>query len=185
MTTDEKNQMPDEPSDVESGAAELEAAKAEAADWRDKYLRKVAEFDNFRKRSRQELGSLRDMVGEEVIASLLPVMDDFDRLMQNAVSSDDPYHRAAEMIYGKLQSFLEARGVTKFECVGKPFDPDLHNAMMMQPTADFPGGTVLAVMNPGYKMGERVIRHAQVIVSSEPELEAGAEDDSNDDRTRA
>jgi molecular chaperone GrpE len=177
MNTDDKNQTPDEQNTVDSNAAELEVAKAEAADWRDKYLRKLAEFDNFRKRSRQELGGLRDLISEEVIGSMLPIVDDFDRLMQNPGKADDQYRRAVEMIYGKLKVFLDAHGVAKFECVGKPFDPDLHNAMLMQPTPDFPAGTVLAVMTPGYKIGERVIRHAQVIVSAEPELEAGSDED--------
>ncbi|HEY3294940.1 MAG TPA: nucleotide exchange factor GrpE [bacterium] len=179
MSTDDKNQTPEEQNTLDNGAAELEVAKAEAADWRDKYLRKLAEFDNFRKRSRQELSSVRDLVGEELIVSLLPAIDDFDRLLQNPSISEEQYRRAVDMIYGKLRSYLDARGITKFECVGQPFDPALHDAMLMQPTPDFPAGTVLAVMTPGYKLGDRVIRHAQVIVSAEPALTAGADDGSS------
>lgn len=175
MNTEDKNPVPEEQNAVDTNAVELEAAKAEAADWRDKYLRKLAEFDNFRKRSRQELGSLRELVGEELLLSLLPVMDDFDRLMQNTVSTDEHHRRAVEMIYGKLKAFLESRGMAKFDAVGKPFDPALHDAMLTQPTPDFPAGTVLTVITPGYKMGERVIRHAQVIVSAEAEPDAGTE----------
>jgi len=176
MATDDQNQIPEEENGIEQ-SPEAEAAKAEAADWRDKYLRKLAEFDNYRKRARQEQASAREYITEDVLQALLPVTDDFDRLMQNAqANSEDPYHRAVEMVYGKLKGYLDARGVKMFDSLGKPFDPELHNAVLMQPTPDFPSGTVLAVITPGYKMGDRVIRHAQVVVSSEPELEEGKGD---------
>jgi molecular chaperone GrpE len=181
MTTEENDQTPEDEG-IEKGT-EAEVAKAEAADWRDKYLRKLAEFDNYRKRARQELASSRDYVTEDVIQSLLPVIDDFDRLMENAPVSDEQYHRAVEMIYGKLKAYLDSRGVKKFESMGKPFDPELHDAVLMQPTPDFPAGTVLAVITPGYRMGERVIRHAQVVVSAEPELEEGKSDSTAKDNT--
>jgi len=174
MNSEDKDQTPEAEGAIDAAANELQVAKAEAADWRDKYLRKLAEFDNFRKRSRQELSSLRDLLAEELMVSLLPVVDDFDRLIHNVANTDnDQYHRGVELIYGKLNTFLESRGVAKFDCVGKPFDPSLHEAMLMQPTPDFPSGTVLAEMIPGYKLGERVIRHAQVIVSAELESKAG------------
>jgi molecular chaperone GrpE len=182
MNSDDTSQVPEEEKNESAldAGSELEIAKAEASDWRDKYLRKLAEFDNFRKRSRQELASLRDMAAEDIILSVLPIVDDFDRLLKSTDhSADDPYDRAVEMIYGKVKTFLDSRGVVKFECVGKPFDPALHDAMLMQPTPDFPAGTVLAVMTPGYKMGDRVIRHAQVIVSGEPERESGTDNSAN------
>ena len=81
MDPENKEQIPESQGEVDSTPSELEIAKAEAADWRDKYLRKLAEFDNFRKRSRQELSGLRDLLSEDLIVSLLPVVDDFDRLI--------------------------------------------------------------------------------------------------------
>lgn len=158
-------------------AAELEQARAQAADWQDKYLRKLAEFDNFRKRTRQEQEMLRQMMVENVIAGLLPVMDDFDRMLAAPGNREDPLRKGAELIRDKLRAFFESYEVKKIECVGQVFNPDEHDALMTQPTPGFPAGTVLAVITPGYRMGERVIRHAQVVVSSEPEPEEEAGSD--------
>jgi molecular chaperone GrpE len=152
-------------------ASELDQARAQAAEWQDKYLRKLAEFDNFRKRTRQEQEMLREMVVENVISGLLPVMDDFDRMLSAPGNSDDPLRKGVELIRDKLRAFLESYDVKKIECGGKPFNHDEHDALMTQPTPGFPPGTVMAVIAPGYRMGERVIRHAQVVVSAEPEPE--------------
>jgi molecular chaperone GrpE len=148
---------------------ELERSRTEAAAWQDKYLRKLAEFDNARKRMRQESELLRQVVTESVLLPLLPVMDDFDRMLENPAENDDPFRRGAELIRDKLRAFLESYRVEKFECVGKPFDPELHDALMTRPTAGFPAGTVLHVITPGYRIGDRILRHAQVVVSAEPE----------------
>ena len=112
---------------------------------------------------------LGQMVAESLIASLLPVMDDFDRMLSGIGDQDDPYRKGMEMIRNKLWMFFDSRGVAKCDCVGKPFDPNEHDALMMKATPDFPPGVVLEVITPGYKMGDRVIRHAQVIVSAEAE----------------
>jgi molecular chaperone GrpE len=157
--------------------AEIEQARAQAAEWQDKYLRKLAEFDNFRKRTRQEQEMLRQMVVENVIAGLLPVMDDFDRMLDSPGDAEEPLRKGAGLVRDKLRAFLESYEVKKIECVGHIFNPDEHDALMTQPTPGFPAGTVLTVITPGYRMGERVIRHAQVVVSSEPE----AEEDSGGD----
>ncbi len=175
--TDEINSEPQAPETVAEERSELEIAQGAAADWQDKYLRKAAEFDNYRKRTRLESEMLGQMVAESLIASLLPVMDDFDRMLSGINDQDDPYRKGMEMIRNKLWTFFESRGVAKCDCVGQPFDPNEHDALLMKPTPDFPAGTILEVITPGYRMGERVIRHAQVIVSAEAE----AEDDSNDE----
>ncbi|MBU0508278.1 nucleotide exchange factor GrpE [bacterium] len=157
---------------------EVERLRSEAADWQDKYLRKLAEFDNYRKRTRQESEMLGQLIAESIVASLLPIMDDFDRVIAGIPDPDSPYRKGVEMIRDKLRAFFDARGVSKCECVGRPFDPEEHDALMTQPTPDFPPGTVLNVITPGYRMGERVIRHAQVVVSAEAEIESPKDDDS-------
>jgi molecular chaperone GrpE len=155
------------------GAAELEAQieqlKADAAQWQDKYLRKLAEFDNYRKRTRSETESLRQYITESLIVSLLPIMDDFERALSHVEDSDNPLRKGIDMVREKLRVFFDANGAVQFDCIGKPFNPDEHDALMMKPTPDFPAGTVLNVITPGYRMGERVIRHAQVVVSAEAE----------------
>jgi molecular chaperone GrpE len=157
----------------ESAAVELQAEvqklREEAAQWQDKYLRKLAEFDNYRKRTRQESEMLRHIVAESLIVGLLPIVDDFDRMLAGSPPTDDPLRKGVELIGGKLHAFLDAQQVTKFDAVGAIFDPQQHDALFVQPTPDFPPGTVLNVIVPGYRMGDRVIRHAQVAVSAEPE----------------
>lgn len=158
-------------------ASELDQTRAQTAEWQDKYLRKLAEFDNFRKRTRQEQEMLRQFVAESVILGLLPVMDDFERMLFVPGDADDPLRKGVELIYGKLRAFFESYDVKKIECVGQVFNPDEHDALMTQPTPGFPAGTVLSVITPGYRMGDRVIRHAQVVVSSEPEPDEEAGSD--------
>ncbi len=139
----------------------------ESENWKEKYLRKMAEFDNFRRRTRLEQEQSRAYVTESVVTGLLPVLDDFDRMLIGMAESNDPYRKAVEMIFGKLRLYLQSFGVERFESIGKPFNPAEHEALSAQPTADFPPGTVINVIAPGYKMNDRVLRHAQVVVSSE------------------
>lgn len=147
---------------------DLEQARGAAAEWRDKYVRTLAEFDNFRKRTRAELENVRQSVAESVLTNLLTVYDDMNRMLEAPETDDGSSRRGMELIQQKFKTFLEGRGITKLECRGQEFNPDEHDAIMMQPRAGFPAGVVLEEVTPGYKLGDRVIRHAQVIVSSEP-----------------
>ena len=144
---------------------DVDLARAEANEWREKYLRLLAEFDNFRKRVRQDTEMQRSFAAESLILGLLPIIDDLDRMLATSADADDPYRRGAELIREKLHSFLKSRGVQVVESLGAPFDPEVHDALLMRPTNDFPAGTVLEVIVPGYRLGDRMIRHAQVVVS--------------------
>lgn len=146
---------------------ELELARREAAEWRDKYVRTLAEFDNFRKRTRAELESVRESVAENVLLNLLTVYDDMNRMLETQAADESSSRRGMELIQQKFKSFLDARGITKLECRGQEFNPEQHDAILLQPKAGFPAGVILEEVTPGYKLGERVIRHAQVIVSAE------------------
>ena len=146
-------------------AAELDIAKTEATEWREKYLRLLAEFDNFRKRVRSDTELQRNYAAESLLVALLPIMDDLERMLSTNGNSDDPYRRGAELIRDKLRAFLESRGVHRMESLGAPFNPEEHDALLLRPTSDFPAGVVLEVIVPGYRLGDRVIRHAQVVVS--------------------
>ena len=154
---------------VERLTAELEAARAETNDWREKYVRLLAEFDNYRKRIRSDMELQRALTAELMLASILPVMDDLDRMLASKEDAEDPYRRGAELIREKLRSFLESRNVHRVESLGAPFNPEEHDALIMRPTSDFPAGTVLEVIVPAYRLGDRVIRHAQVVVSEAAE----------------
>lgn len=155
---------------------DIERFRAEAAEWQDKYLRKLAEFDNYRKRTRQESEMLGQFIAESIMATLLPIMDDFDRVIAGISDAESPYRKGVEMIRDKLRAFFDARGVSKCECVGQPFDPEQHDALLTRSTRDFPPHTVLEVIRPGYRMGDRVIRHAQVIVSADMAEETNSAD---------
>lgn len=159
--------------ELSGGLSDLDLARAESAEWRDKYVRQLAEFDNYRKRMRAELENVRDSVTEMVLLNLLNVYDDLNRTLEAPATDDAAFRRGVELVQQKFRSYLESRGVTKLECRGKEFNPDEHDAIMMQPRAGFPAHVVLEEVTPGYKLGERVIRHAQVIVSSEPEEDEG------------
>jgi len=159
---------------VAEASSELESARAEAAQWRDKYVRTLAEFDNFRKRSRTEIENLRESVSEGLLLNLLNVYDDMQRMLDAPATDDQSSRRAMELIHQKFKTFLEGRGIARLECRGKEFNPEHHDAVMLQPRAGFPAGVVLEEVVPGYKLGEKVIRHAQVVVSSEPEADADA-----------
>ena len=186
MNTDTGLSSSGEPESVkaelqESFSEELESARAEANEWREKYLRLLAEFDNFRKRIRQDTEQQRNFAAESVIVSLLPVIDDLDRMLATGADVDDPYRRGAELIREKLHRLLRSRGVTPVESLGAPFNPDEHDALLMRPTNDFPAGTVLEVIVPGYRQGDRMIRHAQVVVSETPATAASLESSDNPD----
>lgn len=148
---------------------ELTQARAEAAEWRDKYVRQLAEFDNFRKRTRAEIENIRENVVENVLSGLLTVYDDMNRMLETTAAEENGSRRGMELIQQKFKSFLESKGITRLECRGKEFNPNEHDAILTQPRAGFPAGVVLEEVSPGYKLGERVIRHAQVIVSIEVE----------------
>jgi len=155
----------------EQAEAELDVLRAETAEWRDKYVRLLAEFDNFRKRVRQDFELQRAVTAENLLAGLLSIMDDFERMLSTPNDVDDPYRRGAEMIRDKLRAYLQSHGVERMASQGKAFDPAMHDALLVRPTADFPPGTVLEEITPGYTMGDRVIRHAQVVVSEPAEVE--------------
>ncbi len=149
-------------------STELDTTRAEANEWREKYLRLLAEFDNFRKRIRQDTEQQRNFAAESVIVPLLPIIDDLDRMLATGADAEDPYRRGAELIREKLHYLLKSRGVVPVESLGAPFNPEEHDALLMRPTSDFPAGTVLEVIVPGYRQGDRMIRHAQVVVSEAP-----------------
>ena len=145
----------------------LEAAEAEIADLKDKYLRQVAEFDNYRKRTLKERAELILNGGEKTITALLPVIDDMERAIQNGEKTEDPQvlREGMELIYQKLMKVLEAQGVSKIETADADFDTNLHEAVALGPgMGDDKKGKVIDCMATGYKLNDKVIRYAKVAV---------------------
>jgi molecular chaperone GrpE len=150
---------------------DVEHLKKELDQVRDIYLRKLAEFDNFRKRVEREREDVRLAGVEEIIRDLLPVLDNFERALQHAEDDSGAFLQGVEMIAKQLWDTLERRGVQEVNPVGQPFDPELHEAVQRVEDGDHTPGTVAWVMLKGYMMGERLIRPAMVGVavgSSDP-----------------
>ena len=145
----------------------LEAAESEIADLKDKYLRQVAEFDNYRKRTLKERAELILNGGEKTITALLPVLDDMERAIQNGAKTDDPevLREGMNLIYQKLMKVLESQGVTKIDTADADFDTNLHEAIALVPgMGDDKKGKVIDCMATGYKLNDKVIRYAKVAV---------------------
>ncbi len=133
----------------------------------DKYLRQVAEFDNYRKRTIKEKAELIKNGGERAIESILPVLDDFERAIQNMAKDESATEMltGVELIYNKFIGILKQNGLQKIETEGEEFNTDYHEAIAMIPTPDESlKGKVLDCVQTGYTLNEKVIRHAKVAV---------------------
>ena len=146
---------------------ELEEAHQEIAELKDKYLRLRAEFDNFRKRSVKEKIDLMGTAAKDTMTALLPVLDDFDRAKKNAEdeSSTEPFSEGVMLVYNKLYSTLQQKGLSPMESTGEVFDPELHEAIteIPAPSEDMKG-KVFDTIETGYLLKEKIIRHAKVVV---------------------
>lgn len=150
-------------------AEKLEAANEKIAQLKDKYLRQVAEFDNYRKRTLKEKTELILNGGEKVLSALLPILDDFDRAIENIQKSDDvnALKEGVELIAGKLNKTLASQGLQKMDTIGKPFDTDYHEAIALVPAQDEDKkNLVMDCVQPGYMLNDKVLRHAKVVVGN-------------------
>lgn len=147
---------------------ELEEARKTVEELKDKYLRLSAEFDNFRKRTVKEKAELIKNGGEKAINAILPVLDDLERALQNMQKTDDvkAVYDGIDLIYQKFLKNLHQEGLEKMEPVGKDFDTDYHEAIALVPAqSEEQKGKVLDCVQTGYKLNEKVIRHAKVVVA--------------------
>jgi len=145
----------------------LEKAQDEIADLKDKWLRSVAEFENYRKRTLKERAELILNGGEKVITAILPILDDMERAIENGAKTDDPevLREGMTLIHQKFMKTLESQGVSKIETKDADFDTDLHEAVAMVPgMGDDKKGKVIDCLQEGYKLNDKVIRHAKVAV---------------------
>ena len=145
----------------------LEKAQDEIAELKDKWLRSVAEFENYRKRTLKERAELILNGGEKFITAILPILDDMERAIENGKKTDDPdvLREGIELIYQKFMKTLEAQGVRKIDAQDADFDTDVHEAVAMVPgMGDDKKGKVIDCLQQGYKLNDKVIRHAKVAV---------------------
>lgn len=139
----------------------------EAAEWRDKYVRLQAEFDNFRKRTLREKMDLVQSGGADVLKAMLSVLDDVYRAMEAAENSDDitALREGNKLVAQKFTDALKQRGVTEIEAMGKEFDLNLHEAVAKFPApSEDMKGKVIDVVQRGYKLGDKILRYTKVVV---------------------
>ena len=131
---------------------------------KDQRLRKIAEFDNYRKRTIKEKEELRQNGGEKAVEAILPVLDDFERALKDKSEDPDAIRAGVEMIYNKFIKVLGGLGVKKIDTDNIDFNVDFHEAIAMVPSLDNNKGKVIDCVQNGYMMNEKVIRHAKVAV---------------------
>ncbi len=149
--------------------SEVDKLKAEVAGLNDKYVRLYAEFDNFKRRTTKERIELLQTAGKDVIVSMLSVLDDFERAAKAMESATEvkPVKEGIELVHHKLKSLLNQKGLKEMESKGKPFDPEIHEAItnIPAPSNDLKGKVVDEV-EKGYFLNDKVIRFAKVVVGA-------------------
>ena len=173
-TTEEKNEsdvqpeQPKEKSETELLTERIAELEKQTAVLKDQMLRKAAEFENYKRRTENETLSLAKYAGESIITQLLPILDDLSRSLKSGKEKfeSDPFYKGVELIYNKFIKQLEAQGLKPLETVGKEFNVDFHDALMQVPRADVPPHTIIEEVESGYRLFDKVIRHAKVIVST-------------------
>ena len=143
-----------------------EKLQEELAAAKEQNIRLLADFDNFRRRVTRERNETYQRATESVITDFLPVMDNFERAISQAPAAGDPFADGVRMVFDQLSAVLAKFGVTPIEAMGADFNPNDHEAIAYQPSPDAPEGQVIYQAKRGYKMGDKVIRPASVIVSS-------------------
>ena len=179
-TQDDAQNVEIEPGDVETTSAEeaavsieglqeqLLAAQAKVQDQQDSVLRAQAEVQNIRRRTERDVANAHKFALEKFSSDLLPVVDTLERALQSAAdaeNSDDSTREGVELTLKMLTDTLKKHGVEQNDPLGEPFNPELHQAMSMQPNPDMEPNTVMAVLQKGYTLGGRLVRPAMVVVS--------------------
>ena len=153
--------------DIKVSQKQLDELEKQLSDEKDKYIRLYAEFDNFRKRTRKEKEELIETASENVIKSLLPVLDDFERAL-NEISKEnqDEHYKGFILIYEKMKKILSEHGLSTLEVKkGDTFDPDKHEAIAQIPGDKKMTGKIHDVIEKGYKLGNKIIRYPKVVTN--------------------
>ncbi len=164
---EEPKEEQEAPAEDETVETKLAKSEAENAELKDRVLRQMAEFDNYRKRTMKEKAELILNGSAGVVTDILPVIDDLERAIANSAKSEDynALKEGVELIYNKLMHILEQKGLQKISPKNEPFDTDFHEAIAMIPAPDEASkGLVLDCAIDGYKLNDKVLRHAKVAV---------------------
>jgi molecular chaperone GrpE len=164
MADEPLTDAPDAP--AASDPSELADLQRERDEFKDRWLRKSAEFDNYRKRIERERREQGDQAVTSLLQELLRVVDDFDRaLTVDASEGGAPYRKGVELIHAKLHDLLRKQGVRPFDAIGADFDPNLHQAVVHEESSEHRDGEVIGELQKGYMIGDRLLRPAMVKVA--------------------
>jgi molecular chaperone GrpE len=142
----------------------LEAAQAEAADWKARAYRAAADIDNLKKRHIKDRSETRKYASQNLVRDLLPVMDNLERAVEHAPDPDGALAQGVQMVLRQFKDGLKSHGAYTFEAKGEPFDPQIHEAMSQMPTDEVEPGCVAQVFQRGWYLHDRLVRPAMVIV---------------------
>ena len=140
--------------------AEVKAAVAES----ERYMRLMAEFQNFKRRAAREKSDIHAYANEKIIGELLPVLDNFERALQTESGDLESYSKGMELIFTQLKTALEHAGLEEIKALGEDFDPNVHNAVMTEDSEEHDDGKISKVLQKGYKLNDKVIRPSMVAV---------------------
>jgi molecular chaperone GrpE len=177
VSNENPNPQPDSELELEEGAdlseggdAEFTQLQLELDQTKEQLLRTMADFQNFRRRNQEQVAQLRQFATENFVTALLPVLDNFERTVAVAQQGAtlDQVLAGVQAVEKQLRSVLEGQNVRRIDSVGRPFDPEVHEAISMEPSPEHEANTVIIEVEPGYRMGERVIRPSRVKVATGP-----------------
>ena len=154
-----------QPSITRQLRSEIERLEQDNVQLKDQYIRLLAEFDNFRKRRQFESVEAANRTKKDVLFSLLPILDDTDRLFKHEDENNEGFFNGAKLIAEKFRKVLNDMGLKPMDSKGRKFDPNLHEAVMTMDSPEEEAGMVVEVIEPGYLLGNEVLRHAKVVVS--------------------
>lgn len=166
MVEDPGSDIASQPQDAAPTVEDADVLTQQLNELKDKYMRMFAEFDNYKKRSVREKMDWMKTAAQDTVSALLPVLDDFDRAKKFAEENQESgWSEGVELVYQKLYNTLRQKGLEGMDSMGQPFDPELHDAFMeiAAPSEDMKG-KVLDIIEKGYRLNDKIIRHAKVVV---------------------
>ena len=161
-------QEPEDDAEENVGPNTLPEAQETIAELNERIVRLTADFDNFRKRAQRDKDEARQFANQGLLEKLLPVLDNFEMALTAVKGADPSVRDGVQMILNQLLSVLKESGVEPVDALGQPFDPNLHEALSQEETTDAEEGTVVQQVQCGYKLNDRLVRPARVVVAKAP-----------------
>lgn len=157
--------QPESSETTEEKADSVKTAEQQKKEDDEKYMRLMAEFQNYKKRVAKEKQDIQSFANEKIITELLEVLDNFERSLEHSGDADENYVKGMEMIFQQLKTAMEKAGLKEIQALGEDFDPAVHNAVMQEESDELESGKVSKVLQKGYKLNDKVIRAAMVAVA--------------------